>query len=613
MTEERSRQHNNPSFAETAPNLSADLFLMRNGPQTAPLPATEPPLDIPDVEIQGVLGRGGMGVVYKGMQKFPLRAVAVKALSVEGALRDKGVERFQREAKLLAELHHPNIVSCYQSRLSAKGQLYLIMEYIAGPNLRQYIEDRGALSEALAIQIVRQIASALRHAGEMGVIHRDVEPSNVLLAPKTGARPDDPFPFSPKLADLGLAKYAGADRSKVGEVTTQGALLGTPAIMAPEQFDNPESVDRRADIYALGCLLYFLATGRHAFPQKTLSELLARKSGANFSRPSSINSAISSGFNRLVAELMEPDPRKRPQNYDIVLARLDAVASGGRSGRTRAPLIAAGAIMLLTLSAAGFILMGGKSDPSSEGATSSLPGLAERAPETVSATLPASAPSPKPDSSTPPDAPAEAAMSAEMGAETPPQASPPAEKRREFPAEGLSLLEDAEFASRWRRVGRGVNWGPPPEGGSGIVGAGRGARRLPLDNLGSAWRIEGTLQFFEGDQAALRVNASDGSFVALLFQNFDDFFLARSDSGYWGSGGEEAISGGADEAITLRDQREFTFAIQMDGRVSFEVNGQPIKASEFESGAAFLDLAVEPGVVLFRDLKIMSPKSARES
>jgi tRNA A-37 threonylcarbamoyl transferase component Bud32 len=202
----------------------------------------------PQLEIVALLGRGGMGAVYKARQKGLDRLVALKILPSEVARDPAFAERFAREARVLARLRHPGIVMVHD--LGQSGSLYyFLMEYVDGSNLRQVLEA-GQLEPAQALAIVPQICAALQYAHDAGVVHRDIKPENILLDPEGRV----------KIADFGLAKLLGQERPDV-TLTNTHQVMGTLRYMAPEQLDGSRSVDHRADIYALGVVFYELLTG----------------------------------------------------------------------------------------------------------------------------------------------------------------------------------------------------------------------------------------------------------------------------------------------------------------------------------------------------------------
>ncbi len=202
------------------------------------------------------LGRGGMAVVYYGLDPDG-KPVAIKILSRRLIRDPQFTARFQREIQATRALRHPHIVQVYDSG-EHKGIPYLVMEYVGGGTLNQVL-DQGALQPAIASRLLAQLASALDHAHQQGIIHRDVKPQNVLMASPTEAR----------LTDFGLAKIVGDQAG----LTATGAM-GTARYMAPEQFKNAAAVDRRADLYALGVILFQMLSGSCPFEGDSAAELM---------------------------------------------------------------------------------------------------------------------------------------------------------------------------------------------------------------------------------------------------------------------------------------------------------------------------------------------------
>ena len=313
---------------------------------------------IPDVELQAEIGRGGMGVVYRGRQTYLDRNVAVKLLLIDRAGGDDDyLKRFQREAKILAGLSHPHIVACYSAGM-AEGNPYLVMEFIDGPDLRGWIGKHGRLTQEQALTVTRDLAKALEHANGLGIIHRDVKPENVLLAKRENATADDPFPFQAKLVDLGLARPQRTNGEM--NLTQQGAVMGTPATMAPEQFDDPDNIDFRADIYGLGCVLFHALTGHPAFTGKSLAQIVSAKVSGDV--PSLTNEIrdLRRGVSDLATDLLARDKAKRPQSYAEIVRRCDDLLAGraAQSGSNRMPLII-GAVVAVAVIIAIVVVGGG--------------------------------------------------------------------------------------------------------------------------------------------------------------------------------------------------------------------------------------------------------------
>ncbi|HXG46310.1 MAG TPA: serine/threonine-protein kinase [Methylomirabilota bacterium] len=202
----------------------------------------------PQLEILELIGRGGMGFVFKARQPHLDRFVALKLLPDKLAKDAQFAERFNREGRVLAKLNHPNIVSVFDFGQTG-GFYYLLMEYVDGVNLRQAMRA-GRFSPAEALSIVPKVCEALQYAHEQGILHRDIKPENILLDAKGRV----------KIADFGIAKLVGEDQPHI-TLTNTGAALGTPHYMAPEQLEKPSTVDHRADIYSLGVVFYEMLTG----------------------------------------------------------------------------------------------------------------------------------------------------------------------------------------------------------------------------------------------------------------------------------------------------------------------------------------------------------------
>lgn len=293
---------------------------------------------IPDVTIDRELGRGGMGAVWLGRQTYLDRQVAVKALL---AVADEGfAARFRREAKILAGLAHPHIVACHSAGIAPDGRPYLVMEFVDGPDLKRWVKEHGPLPCAAAARVAREVAEGLAHAAAQGIIHRDVKPENVLLSRRAAAAADDPFPWTAKLADLGLARPAQPPKGSAANLTLAGQVLGTPATMAPEQFDDPDGVDQRADIYGLGCVLYHSLTGSPAFTGSSFAEIVASKVHGPAPDPSRSGRMIPNSLGRLCGRMLARERSQRPQDYPTLITELRVCEGAAPAARSRLPLIA---------------------------------------------------------------------------------------------------------------------------------------------------------------------------------------------------------------------------------------------------------------------------------
>lgn len=210
------------------------------------------------------LTAGGMGVVYRAYDTILAKPVAIKTLIFDH-LQEILVPRFQREAMVVSKLNHPNIVSILDFGISNQTEPYMVMDFVVGKNLEELVEEHGTQSIAEIVEIGRQICRGMAHAHSKGIIHRDLKPSNILIADQ--AEPGN----NVRIVDFGIAKMNDAEpgaNEQEGALTQVGTVVGSPLYMSPEQVRG-EIIDERSDIYSLGCVLYFLATGKPPFRGET--------------------------------------------------------------------------------------------------------------------------------------------------------------------------------------------------------------------------------------------------------------------------------------------------------------------------------------------------------
>ncbi len=290
--------------------LAADDRAATTGPPPS-LPSLGEPGSVIDHRwlLEEAVGRGGMGTVYRARDLTDGRIVAVKRVELDDA-------RFEREARILAELAHPAIVRHIRDGVAENGSRYLVMEWLEGETLARRL-GRGPLSIEDTITLARRIAEALGAAHASGVVHRDVKPSNLFLVDGRVDRV--------KVVDFGLARQR--DGETIEARTRSGTLLGTPGYMAPEQARGERSVGPPADVFALGCVMYECLTGARAFPGgnvvAVLSNLLAGKSP----RPRARRAETPRGLDDLVARMLASSPLRRPQDGSQLLAELAIIGS----------------------------------------------------------------------------------------------------------------------------------------------------------------------------------------------------------------------------------------------------------------------------------------------
>jgi len=281
---------------EDARKASWDAAPTGGAPRVDP---REVELLLPQFEVHDLLGQGGMGAVFKARHRQKRRWVALKLLFPRPSAEHAFAERFAREARALESLHHPNIVALHESG-EVQGRLFLAMEYVDGRTLRDLLRT-GQLAPATTFEIVRQLCDALEAAHAQGFVHRDIKPENLLLN-NLG---------TVKLADFGLAKLRSLElpqRTLTGELET----MGTPHYMAPEQIENPRSVDQRADIFSLGVLFYELLTGELPL--------------GRFPPPSKLSS-IDSRIDELILRALDKSPARRQQSAAQFRAELAHILS----------------------------------------------------------------------------------------------------------------------------------------------------------------------------------------------------------------------------------------------------------------------------------------------
>lgn len=249
-------------------------------------------------EFQTPIGAGGMGTVYRALDRQTDELVAIKVLKFKLSENPTLHHRLAREFKAASELEHPNIVRALA--IENDGEMsYLVYELVEGGNLAERIEQHGPLPEDVALRIITQMAQALHYAHERHVIHRDVKPDNILLLPNGKA----------KLTDFGLAKdYSTEDQ----DLTRCASALGTPHFMAPEQFADAKNVDARCDVYSLGATLYNLLTGQLPFDAKFALAILTMKETCKYPSARSLVPGLNERFDVAIRAALDPDADRRP-------------------------------------------------------------------------------------------------------------------------------------------------------------------------------------------------------------------------------------------------------------------------------------------------------------
>ncbi len=297
-------------------------FCPRDGAEL-PAPAADPRLGevlLGQFELLEVCGRGAMGTVYRAWQSGMDREVAVKLLRTDYLKDPSVVKRFHREARSVARLHHPNVVTVFLVGETTDHTPFMVMEYVDGVPLSVGLALGEAMPAGRALRIARQIASALAEAHGSGIVHRDLKPANILLEQRRRAAD------VVKVVDFGIAKIIGGDGGGApGEsaLTRTGTIFGTPHYLSPEQAQGTP-VDGRADLYSLGVILFAMLTGRVPFEGSGMAVVVQHVNQAP-PRPSTFAPGLPAPVEALVLALMEKDPNARPQSAEDVTDAIDAL------------------------------------------------------------------------------------------------------------------------------------------------------------------------------------------------------------------------------------------------------------------------------------------------
>src|SRR6185503_7949795 len=282
-------------------------------------------------QIEGILGKGGMGAVYRARHILLGDRVAIKLLPPEMRSNTEWLRRFQREGQAARRFRHPNAVTVYDLRTSADGTIYLVMEYVEGITLDVELKRHGRFSPAEALTLLKPVMSVLNAAHAMGVVHRDLKPENIMIG-KAGTQGEPVV----KLLDLGIAKLrevAGAEKTGTTALTIAGQMLGTPYYMSPEQWgelpdDGSSEIDGRADIYSLGVVLYEIIAGKRPFSGLTILELRKQHVSETPKPLREVVPGVSESFSQAIARAIAKDRSKRQATAAELEAELTAALSG---------------------------------------------------------------------------------------------------------------------------------------------------------------------------------------------------------------------------------------------------------------------------------------------
>jgi serine/threonine protein kinase len=267
-------------------------------------------------QVLSPIGRGGMSTVYLARDERSGELVALKLLPPSRWRNEERLlARFQREMELSRRVAHPHVAWTYESDI-CQNVYYIAMEFIPGKNLSRVVAEGGPLDVPRAARLMAEVASGLEHAHNQGLIHRDLKPSNIMVTPNDHA----------KILDLGLALMQG-EEAELNVIGGLGYIVGTMDYIAPEQTTDSTNVDGRADIYSLGCTLYFALTGQPPFPGGSSREKVRRQRYEDPQPLRELAPAVPEGFALLVRQMMAKDPAQRPSSAAAVEEELRAWAS----------------------------------------------------------------------------------------------------------------------------------------------------------------------------------------------------------------------------------------------------------------------------------------------
>ncbi len=278
--------------------------------------------------LEALIGEGGMGVVYRARHALLKRPTAIKLLPPEKAGQNN-VQRFEREVQLTSQLSHPNTIAIYDFGRTHDGIFYYVMEYLDGIDLEKLIGQEGPMTPARVVHVLDQVCGALAEAHARGLIHRDIKPGNVILCQHGGSVD------VAKVVDFGLVKELDRGGKKGDEkddlkVTNLNTITGTPLYLSPEAITDPESVDARSDIYALGAVGYFMLTAKVVFEAKTVVEVCSHHLHSRPMPPSErVGRTLPADLEAILLRCLEKSPDARPADARVLRNALRTCADAG--------------------------------------------------------------------------------------------------------------------------------------------------------------------------------------------------------------------------------------------------------------------------------------------
>ncbi|HMJ52938.1 MAG TPA: serine/threonine-protein kinase [Polyangiaceae bacterium] len=280
--------------------------------------------------LESKISEGGMGVVWRARHALLRRPTAVKLLAPHRA-GDQAIRRFEREVQLTARLTHPNTVAIYDYGRTRDGVFYYAMELLEGTDLEQLVAEHGPQPPGRVVHVLTQVCGALAEAHDLGLVHRDVKPANILLTPRKNEHE------VAKIVDFGLVKSIEIDPKESAVVSAINTITGTPLYMSPEAIQAPDSVDARSDLYSLGAVAWFLLVGRPPFEGGSVVEVCARHLHEKPLRPSAaLGQAVANDLEDIVLSCLEKRRELRPVDARALRSKLEACSAAGQWTAERA-------------------------------------------------------------------------------------------------------------------------------------------------------------------------------------------------------------------------------------------------------------------------------------
>lgn len=305
-------QRNQPVNLRDQLEFASRLFPLHVQGDSGSLPPVAG-LELGHFVLEERIGRGGMGAVFRAIDKRLDRVVALKILSSELSTDPEAVQRFQNEARAAAKLDHDNIARVHYIG-EENGLHFIAFEFVTGTNVREFIRQKGKLDPECVVNYTLQIAEALRQTSAVGVVHRDIKPSNIIIS-STGCA---------KLVDLGLARQQPVDQSQ--DLTVAGTALGTFDYIAPEQAMDARNVDVRSDIYSLGCTMYHMLTGEPPYPKGTMFQKVMNHHGPTPPDAQLKNQSVTVQLSRVIQKMMASNPDERHATAESLINDLVQIA-----------------------------------------------------------------------------------------------------------------------------------------------------------------------------------------------------------------------------------------------------------------------------------------------